>query len=311
MKILITGGMGFIGLNLIEFLLNNTEFEIISLDKSTNIPEELERNERIKIINGTLEEKELLEATRNVDYVVHLAAQTSVIKSVENPKEDAMTNIIGLINLLNACVKNQVKKVVFASSGAVLGEQEQPINEDKVPKPSSPYGASKHAGEGYCSAFSSSHGLNITSLRFSNVYGPKSEEKGSAVSKFIRQALNNEKITIYGDGEQTRDLIHVSDICNAISLSLTKELQSKYSLFQIGSGTQTSVNKLYRIIKEELANNGINTPEPIYAEKRKGEVEHSYFDIEKARKELGYRPKISVEEGVKQTVRWFLDNKRD
>lgn len=310
-KLLITGGAGFIGANLVEFLLKNTDWEINILDNlESGKKEDLENlegfSQRCNLIEGDIRNEEDVEkAIENCDYVVNLAAQVGVIPSVEDPLNDAEINVNGLIKLLNSSVKHKIKKFVHASSAAPLGEQEMPLNEEKIPRPLSPYGASKLAGEAYCSAFSASHNLETVVLRFSNVYGPKSYDKGSVIPIFIKQILNKKPITIYGDGNQTRDFIYVEDICQAIHLSLTKELPEKFNLFQIATGKETSINELFNLLKKELEKNNFSVQEPKYEKERPGEIYRNYSDISKARKLLGFEPKISLEEGIEKTVKWF------
>jgi len=164
--------------------------------------------------------KDCLKATEHVSAVVHLAAQSGVPTSVEDPMLDCEINIMGTLNMLEACCKNNVDKFVFASSGAPLGEVEPPIHEEKVPRPVSPYGASKLAGKAYCNAFYKTFGIKTVVLRFGNVYGPRSSHKSSVVAKFFKRALEGLPLEIYGDGKQTRDFIYTEDLCNAIYLSL-------------------------------------------------------------------------------------------
>ncbi len=310
-RILITGGAGFIGTNLVEFLLKNTDWEINILDNFiSGNREDLENLEgfskRGKLIEGDIRnEKDIEKAIEDCDYVVNLAAQVGVISSVEDPLHDAEINVNGLIKLLNSSLKHKIKKFVHASSAAPLGEQEMPLHEEKIPKPLSPYGASKLAGESYCSAFSVSHNLNTIVLRFSNVYGPKSYDKGSVIPIFLRKMLNSQPVTIYGNGEQTRDFIYVEDICQAIYLSLTKELPEKFNLFQIGTEKETSVNELFDILKEELEKNNFSVQNPKYEKERPGEIYRNYSDISKARKLLGFEPKTSLEEGIKKVLSSF------
>ena len=313
-KILITGGCGFIGSNLVEFILNKTDWEINILDnlsagKIEDIQKIKQFSERCNFIQGDIKSKNDVEkAMDNCDYVVNLAAQVGVILSTKDPLFDAEVNVIGTINILNVCIQKKVKKFIQASSAAPLGEQEMPLNENKVPKPLSPYGASKLAGEAYCSAFSASYDLKTVALRFSNVYGPKSYAKGSVIPLFIKQILNSKAIAIYGEGKQTRDFIHVKDICNAIYLALTTELNNKFELFQIATSKETSINELFSILKKELEKQGINVQEPKYAPVRAGEILRNYSDISKAKKMLKYEPKVDLKQGIKETVTWFVKN---
>ncbi|MFW6176086.1 MAG: GDP-mannose 4,6-dehydratase [Thermoplasmatota archaeon] len=314
-RVLVTGGCGFIGTNLIEYLLDVTEWNISVLDNlSVGKLEYLKSikgysEERIDFFKGDITDKEdVEESIEGCEYVINLAAQTSVIDSIDHPKEDAEINILGTINLLKSSVENNVSKFTQASSAAPLGEQEMPIHERKVPQPLSPYGASKLACEGYCSAFSGSYDLETVALRFSNVYGPKSWHKGSVVAKFIKQILDNEVPIIYGDGRQTRDFIHTKDISKALYLATVTELKDSFELFQIATGVETSINKLYEVIEEKMSENGFEVPEPKYGEERAGEIYRNYADISKAENILDYEPEIDLEEGIEGCIEWFMNN---
>jgi UDP-glucose 4-epimerase len=208
--------------------------------------------------------------------------------------------------MLDMAVQAKVNKFIYASSAAPLGEQTPPLNEQKLPRPLSPYGASKLSSEAYCSAYSTAFKLETIVLRFSNVYGPKSYKKGSVVAKFIKQLLANERVEIYGTGEQTRDFIHVSDICNAIYLAMISILTNSFEIFQIGSGMETTVNHLFSTIKKTLPIDNSNPKTPIYREKRQGEILRNFADIKKANLILGYNPSVELTEGIENTIRWFI-----
>ena len=306
-KVLITGGCGFIGSNLVEYLLNNTDWKIVILDdlsegKLSDVESIPGFDKRCRFIKGDVRRAADVEiASSGCDLVVHLAAQVGVIESVNDPVLDAEINILGAINILKACVKNKVKKLVYASSAAPLGDQKMPLTEEKLPQPLSPYGASKLAGEAYCSAFAASHGLNTVALRFSNVYGPRSYSKGSVIPIFIRQILDGKPVTIYGDGDQTRDFVHALDIAKAIHLSLTKKGLGNFELIQIGTGQETSINELYEKLEKIFAGKGY-TLESFHAKERQGEIRRSYNDITKAKRILGFKPTIALEQGLKDTV---------
>jgi len=314
-KVLVTGGCGFVGTNLVDYLLKNSGLEIKVLDDlSVGKVEYLESIEhfdegRIEFIQGDIRETDdVSRAVKGCSHIFHLAAQTGVIPSVESPLEDAEINIIGTINLLEAAVNHGIKRFILASSAAPLGEQEMPIDEEKVPEPLSPYGVSKLAGEGYCSAYSASHGLKTVALRFSNVYGPNSWHKGSVIAKFIKQIIDGERPVIYGDGDQTRDFIHTEDISSALYLAAEKELSKDFELLQVGTGDEKSINELYNDIKKIMSKRDIDVPEPKYVKERPGEIYRNYTDISKIRDLLGYEPKIHLEEGLEQTIDWFLEN---
>jgi UDP-glucose 4-epimerase len=166
---------------------------------------------------------------------------------------------------------------------------------------------SKLAGEGYCCAFAASHDLTTIALRFSNVYGSYSFHKGSVIAAFIKQLLNNEQPSIYGDGNQTRDFIHAFDIAQAVYLALTSSLNEDYSLFQVGTGTPTTINDLYTMITKVLQQHGINGKEAVYTPARAGEIYDNYCDISKARQQLGFKPQYALEQGIQNTISWFID----
>lgn len=310
-NVLITGGCGFIGVNLIDFILEKTNWQVRVLDNLYSGKKEyLSRfnDDRLSFVKGDIRDERVVEeVVEGCDFVVNLAAQVGVMPSIKDPFFDMDINVKGALSLLNACVENNVSRFVQASSAAPLGEQDMPLDEEKVPRPLSPYGASKLACEGYCSAFSGSYGLKTVVLRFSNVYGPWSELKGSVIPLFIRQILNDETLTVYGDGCQTRDFVYVSDICQGIFLGLTEDLSEGFSLFQLGTGVETSVNQLIEILQNVFPDDFRYE----YAPARDGEIIRNYADISKAEKRLGYKPRVSIEEGVKRTVGWFEKYRED
>jgi len=312
MRILITGGAGFIGSNLVEYLLEKTDWKINILDNlSVGSLENLKKiknfsKERNYFLKGDIRNKrDVLKAIKDCDLVVNLAAQTGVIPSQKNPFEGVEINILGLINLLEASRDIQVRKFIQISSGAPLGKQKVPLNERKVPSPLSPYGASKLAGEGYCSAYSACFGLSTVVLRLPSVYGPFSSHKKSVTHCFIREILQGEPVTIYGKGDQTRDFLYVKDACQSIFLALTKDLSGNFGLFQIGTAEETSINHLFKLIKEEFEKRGCRVEKPIYKAERKGEIKRNYVDIRKAEKILGFRPKVGLKRGLNETIQFF------
>src|SRR5436309_2015247 len=239
--VLITGGCGFIGANLVRFLADRTDWEIRVVDdlragKVGYLPDD---SADVRI--GDVKESGVLEpALQGVDAVVHLASQTGVAPSVENPVADFEGNAVATFRVLDGCRRRGVERFVFASSGAAVGEVVGPIHEEVVPKPVSPYGASKLAGEAYARAFAASYATQTVALRFSNVYGPFSPHKRNAVPNFIKRRLSGEPIVIYGDGSQTRDFIFVDDLCDAIHRSLVTE-GIDGQLFQVATGAEAAV----------------------------------------------------------------------
>lgn len=320
MNYLITGGCGFIGINLISRLLDesgNHKIRVID-NLSVGTMEDLgsvcnyietdrpaPNSNKVELWIGDIRNSEFaLKADQGMDCIVHLAANTGVIPSIEDPRTDCETNVIGTFNYLEAARQNGVKKFIFASSGAPLGEQLPPINEEKVPKPISPYGASKLAGEGYCSAFFGSFGLKTIALRFGNIYGPRSTHKGSVVAKFIKQALAGETLVIYGDGSQTRDFIYIDDLVNAILAATKADVGGE--VFQVATHKETTINEIAEMLKAIIESKTGNTINLTYAEERAGEVKRNFSDISKAMRILGWEPKWSVEEGLRATVEWFV-----
>lgn len=297
--ILVTGGCGFIGTNLVRHL-SGKGYKIKVLDnlstgKKDNLP-------TADLIVGDVRDRDAVgKAVEGIDTVVHLAAHTSVTESLENPAETWDVNVTGTLKLLEACRLKGVKTFIFASSNAVLGEQPPPVDEMKIPKPLSPYGASKLAGEALCSAYHHSFGLNTICLRFANCYGPYSEHKTSVITRFINWVRQGKPVTIYGDGEQTRDFIHVDDVCQAIHLCLATADQISGEVFQIASGVETSINELADIIKEIV---GVSV-QILHKPKRSGEIERNYSDITKAKRVLGFEPKVKLSDGLEKLYRSY------
>ncbi len=313
-KVLVTGGCGFIGTNLVSYLLDHTNWEISVIDDLSEGKKEYLTSifnydpERISFVEGDIrDEDDVEQAITGCDHVVHLAAQTDVIASINAPFKDADINVTGTLNMLEASLRHGIKRFAFASSAAAVGEHAPPVDESKIPKPISPYGASKLTGEAYCSAYAGSHGMTSTALRFANVYGPNSWHKGSVVAEFIKTIIDGKRPVIFGDGDQTRDFVHAADISSAIKLSLTAELPSPFEVFQLGTGTETSVNQLFSIVEDALTDKGIEVPSPRYAPARAGEIYRNYCDISKAKDILGYTPDHDIEKGIQSSVDWFTD----
>jgi UDP-glucose 4-epimerase len=263
----------------------------------------------VRLIVGDIRDGEVAkEVCRGADVIVHLAANTGVIPSIEDPMADCMANVIGTVNFLEAARKNGVKRFVFASSGAPLGEQEPPIHEEMVARPVSPYGASKLCGEAYCSAYYHSFGLETVALRFGNVYGPRSTHKGSVVAKFIKNILAGKPLTIYGDGQQTRDFIYIEDLVNAILLALERPNVGG-EVFQIATHREHTVGEVAEVLNRLAQKHLGRKSKIVYEKERKGEVRRNYSDISKARRMLGFEPKWELEAGLEATFNWFLKNR--
>jgi UDP-glucose 4-epimerase len=301
---LVTGGCGFIGTNLIARLASLGHRIRVLDDLSMGKREDIEHYGVDLQIGDIRDLAAVKKACAGIDTVVHLAAHTRVIESVTDPELNFAINAAGTMNVLLACRDAGVKKMIFASTGgAILGEQEPPVHEGMVPRPVSPYGAGKLAGEAYCSAFFGSYGLNTVALRFSNVYGPFSYHKGSVVAQFFRNLMQRQPLVVYGDGQQTRDFVFVSDLIEAILLA--DKADAAGEVFQIASGVETSLRSLLATMKVVLPGVAMDVR---YEPARAGEISRNYASIEKARRILGFNPKTKLEQGLKDTWNWFQQN---
>jgi UDP-glucose 4-epimerase len=304
MKVLVTGGAGFIGSHLVDRLVQEGH-EVIIVDnlvtgKRRNI------NRAARFYKQDIQSWRLERVFRNErpNVVMHLAAQMDVRKSVEDPMFDAQVNILGTLNVLQQAVKHGVRKVIFSSSGgAIYGEQEMyPAAESHVTKPLSPYGLSKLCGEQYLSYYQRSSGLQVVSLRYANVYGPRQDPEGEAgvVAIFIQKMLNNEQAVINGNGRQTRDFVFVEDVVEANLAVMGQETQGTYN---VGTGVETSINDLFRILVQHTG----STSKEVHGPAKKGEQARSVIDNTRLRHELSWEPKGELSEGLKKTVEYFRE----
>jgi UDP-glucose 4-epimerase len=298
-SVLVTGGAGFIGANLVRLLLQEGHRVRMLDDFSAGRREYLDGLD-LEIAEGDILDREMVaQVVAGMDGVVHLAAQTGVPGSLADPRRDCEVNVIGTLNVLEACRHAGVNRFVFASSNAPLGRQPPPATEDKAPLPISPYGASKLAGEGYCLAYHGSWGLGTVVLRFGNVYGPYSAHKTSVVAQFFKDILTKGQITIDGDGGQTRDFIYVDDLCQAVLLALEGDACGE--VFQIATGIETSIIELADMVQEVLSRDvGVRRGPP-----RQGDVRESYSAIAKVQEMLGWGPHIELEDGLRDTYAWL------
>jgi UDP-glucose 4-epimerase len=364
---LITGGCGFIGINLIKTLINEGKnyirvFDNLSVGAREDLssvcnfveedssifkpvqnrlaldPKHTANSSLCELVVGDIMDAKLaMKASEGIDVIVHLAANTGVGPSVENPRRDMEVNVIGTFNMLEAARQNGVKRFIFASSSAPVGECEPPIHEELAPSPISPYGASKLAGEGYCSAYFRTFGLETVALRFGNVYGPGSSKKNSVIAKFIKLALAGEVCEIYGDGNQSRDFIYIDDLIKATLKAAQTPVINHYLLhsnndnkslaptphsykksvtshllcgetFQIATNREHTVNEVAKLLKLIIKNHGLQMKIK-YVNTRLGDVRRSFSDINKAFKILGWESDINLKNGIAKTVEWFLVNR--
>ena len=299
-KVVITGGAGFIAANLAKELAPNNSVIIIdnlSTGKKENVADLL--GENVKFVEGSIGDLLLLKRLfRDADFVFHQAAIASVPKSIENPLATNETNVTGTLNVLLAARDSGAKKIICASSAAVYGDTATlPQNEDMMPNPQSPYAVTKLVGEYYCQVFQAVYGLPTVSLRYFNVYGPKQDpnsEYAAVIPKFISRVAQGKPPIIFGDGEQTRDLVFVSDVVRANILAAESDA---IGVFNIGQGRPTTINTLanliIRIVNKDV---GIN-----HQEARAGDIRHSLADISKARL-FNYEPRYDLERGLREAI---------
>lgn len=307
MKILVTGGAGFIGSHLADKLIKKGNEVFIIDNLSTGSEKNINKN--AKFYKADIVEKEKIEKIildEKPDVIFHLAAQINVRKSTEDPVFDLNVNVIGTINLIDSFLKTgkQDKKFIFASTGgAIYGECNIiPTPETVEPFPLSPYGISKLTVEKFLNYYKEFKGLRYVSLRLGNVYGPRQNPYAEAgvVAIFTNKMLKGEKPVIFGDGNQTRDFIYVDDVVNAFILTMEKDADGIYN---VGTEKETSVNEIFELIKKYTGSD----VEKIYGEEKEGDIRRSCLSTEKIKRELGWKPEYGIENGLKKTVEWFKE----
>lgn len=303
MKILVTGGAGFIGSNVADVYISSGHRVIVVDNLSSGKKRNL--NPKARFYKVDITDKKAISAIfakEKFDVVNHHAAQIDVRKSVADPSFDARVNILGTINLLESCIKNKVKKFIFASSGGTIyGECGKNAPDEKAPAgPASPYGISKLSVEFYLKYYSLLYGLKYTSLRYGNVYGPRQDPHGEAgvVAIFSNKLLNREKIAIFGNGKQMRDYVYVKDVARANLLALKR---GHNQVINIATNKSTSVNELYT----HMAKITGFKAKPIYKPERPGELFKSFLNIKKAKSVLNWAPKFHIRKGLENTIQYF------
>ena len=299
-RALVTGGAGFIGSALVRALEARGDDVRVVDDLSAGDPANLEGSNAELVRTDVRDLDALVAAARGCDAVFHLAAGAGVVQSIEDPLENFDVNARGTLVALEAARRAGVRRFVFSSSNAPLGQGAYPAREDTPVAPLSPYGAGKATGEAYCSAFHGAYGMDAVAVRFSNAYGPRSAHKGNVIPLFIRRLRAGEELVVYGDGEQTRDFVFCEDLAAGLVLAAAAE-GAGGQIFQLASGVETSLNRLIEL----LASVSGAEPRVRYAPARAGEILRNYSLIDKARDLLGYAPSVPLEDGLRRTWDWF------
>jgi len=317
--ILITGGAGFIGSNLTEYFLG-LNYKVICLDNfSTGHRHNLKdflHNPDFKLIEGDIRNfADCNLAAEGVDYVLHQAALGSVPRSLKDPIATNEVNVSGFLNMLIAARDARVKRFIYAASSSTYGDsQGLPKVEDVIGKPLSPYAITKYVNELYAEIFSKTYGLETVGLRYFNVFGRKQDPNGAyaaVIPKFVKQFMNHESPIINGDGNYSRDFTYIDNVIQMNELAMTcKNPEAINSVYNTAFGDRNTLNDLVKYLKEFLADFDpkIKDVPVIYGENRAGDIPHSLASIEKAKKNLGYNPKYSLRDGLKEAVEWYWNN---
>ena len=312
MRILVTGGAGFIGSNLVEHLLNDSEVKAVRvLDNlatgSVKNMAGFESNPKFEFIQGDIRDYDTcLLATENIDLISHQAALGSVPRSINDPLTTNGVNITGTLNIFTAAKEKGVKRVVYAASSSTYGDHPGlPKVEDKIGNPLSPYAVTKYVNELYAKVYADVYGLELIGLRYFNVFGPNQNPQGAyaaVIPLFVNAVLNNEPPVINGDGETSRDFTYVANAVQANEKALfTKNAAAINQVYNIAYGERTTLNQVFEMIKE-VAGSDLA---PKYGPERRGDVRHSLADISKAKSLLGYDPSFSVKDGLKLAFEWY------
>lgn len=304
-RILVTGGAGFIGANLVRRLLDDGWQVRVLDDLSTGRTEYLDGLD-IEFVTGDIREPLAIgDAVDGVDRLIHLAAFGSVIKSIADPTDNFSANVVGTFSVLDAARRAGIERLVFSSTGgALIGNTEPPVDERSLPKPISPYGASKLSGEAYCHAFAQAYGMRTVATRFANVYGPYSGHKPGAITVFFKAIHAGEPIVIYGDGTASRDYLYVDDLCSGIVGGLTADVPGG-SVFHLATGVETTVSEL-----ADACRRAAGVPDhPIdFKPARPGEVDRNFASYDRAEAELGFTPSTAFADGLATTWQWYTDH---
>lgn len=307
-QVLVTGGCGFIGANLVP-MLRAAGHGVTILDNMTRGSRSyLDDPGAYEVVQADIRDEDAVTAAaKGKDAIIHLAAYGSVVESVAAPEENFSVNVEGTFRVLNAARRAGVGQLVFSSTGgALIGNATPPVDERSVPRPISPYGASKLAGEGYCCAFANAYDLSVTALRFANVVGPISWHKKGAVTAFFKAIMDGQPIRIFGDGSATRDFLYVEDLCRGIIRGLEAR-KPGFNAFHLASGREVSVKELAEIACHV---SGARDHPILFDPKRKGEVERNFATYDLAKRELGFEPTVPIEQAMARTWQWFQEHSK-
>lgn len=316
-RILVTGGAGFIGSNLCEYLLEDncvTCVDNLITGKRENILDFLD-NPKFEFLEMDLRNNDdCKRAVKGIDIIFHQAALGSVPRSIQTPIDSNAHNVTGFLNLIEAARTEGVKRFIYATSSSVYGDHPQlPKKENIIGRPMSPYAITKHVNELYAEVYGRLYGMETIGLRYFNVFGRHQDPNGAyaaVIPKFIQKLLNNEMLTIHGDGEQTRDFTYIDNVIQAnVLAATTNDIRAINKVFNIAFGSQVSLNELLKVLKLSLERNSISTEnfKVEYAEERTGDIKHSYASIDKAKNILNYNPQFSLERGLDQYVKFLIE----
>ncbi len=321
---LVTGGAGFIGSHLIEHLLALNQ-QVTCLDNystghrsnldALKVKLSVEQKGRLRIVDGDLADLDVCrEAAKGVEYILHQGALGSVPESIKDPIGSHRSNVTGTLNLFTAAKEGGIRRVVYASSSSVYGDDAGlPKTEDKTGNLLSPYAATKAISEVYANAFSRAYGMEFVGLRYFNVFGPRQDPEGpyaAVIPIWVKSMLKDETVSIYGDGETSRDFIYIDNVVQANLLSATApELADPSQIFNVAIGVQTSLNELFVQIRTALTRirPGLKIPDPVYQDFRPGDVRHSLADFTRVREELGFEPTHDLSAGLALAMEWYAD----
>jgi UDP-glucose 4-epimerase len=300
--VLVTGGAGFVGANLVRLLTTGGR-GVRVLDDFRTGREEYLADLDVEVVRGEIGDTALVtELARDVDEIVHLAAAGSVVDSVTDPVANFEANVRGTFSVLNAARAAGIGRLVFSSTGgALIGNADPPVNERSLPRPISPYGAGKLAAEAYCHAFAKSYGMTTVALRFANVYGPYSGHKKGAITVFLRALHEGRPLQIFGDGNASRDFMYVDDICRGIELALSRDL-APGTVAHLATGVETSVLQLADACRKVV---GLPDHPIELLPRRPGEVDRNFATYDYAREIMGFEPSVTLDDGLANTWDWY------